>query len=192
MNIRKSIVLISLIFITSIVIGSINITSNSINNNSNLIINSGNRIAVTKNNIGRNRNDSIGKIIIPKIKLEKELYNINSYYNNVDYNIEINNKSNMPNVIGGNLILEAHSGNSYNSFFRNLYKIKNNDEIDIIYNNYIYKYNIDNIYYINKNGKARIKRDFNKSTITLITCTKDDDKKQTIYIGYLKKKECLN
>ena len=190
MNIKRSFLLISTIILFITIFYYNKISNDSIHIFNKSIINSGNKIEVFKTNT--TINNSIGKIIIPKINLEKELYSKESYQNNVNYNIEINKASDMPNVIGGNVILEAHSGDNYNSFFRNLYKIKEGDEVDIIFNNYIYRYLIDNIYYISKNGKAKIKRDFSKSTITLITCTKNDNNKQTIYIGYLKKKECLN
>lgn len=144
--------------------------------------------SISNNNDNRDR---IGYLIIEKIKLKQPLYSLKSNYNNVDYNIEIHKSSDFPNVIGGNLILEGHSGNSYNSFFRNLYLLKEKDEVVIEYNGYLYTYIVDNIYEIDKNGTAIIKRDYNKSTVTLITCTKNKLDKQTIYIGYLEKKECL-
>ena len=48
---------------------------------------------------------------------------------------------------------------------------------------------LNNIYDVNKTGEVEIKRDPNKNTLTLITCTKDSDTKQTVYITYLKNKE---
>ena len=42
-----------------------------------------------------------------------------------------------------------------------------------------------NIYYEKKTGTVRILRDKNKTTLTLITCTKDDEAHQTIYIAEL-------
>ena len=44
---------------------------------------------------------------------------------------------------------------------------------------------INEYYDIEKNGTASIKRDINKKTITLITCSQKDKTKQLIYIGYL-------
>ena len=41
------------------------------------------------------------------------------------------------------------------------------------------------IYYVEKNGLVLIKRDVEKTTLTLITCTKDDDTSQTVYIAEL-------
>ena len=48
-----------------------------------------------------------------------------------------------------------------------------------------YKYSIVNIYIVPKNGKVPIYRNYNKTTLTLITCTKNDDTTQTVYIAEL-------
>ena len=125
---------------------------------------------------------------IPKIKLKKGMYEIDSKFNDVDKNIEINPKSNMPDIEKGNLILEAHSGLSLTSYFNNLEKLTKNDVVNVYYNNVLYKYLIDNSYDIDKTGKAIIKRDYSKNTITLITCKKKENK-QIVYIGYLKEKK---
>ena len=39
-----------------------------------------------------------------------------------------------------------------------------------------------NIYYVEKTGTVQIKRNTKKTTMTLITCTKNNDKLQTVYI----------
>lgn len=124
---------------------------------------------------------------IPKINLKKGLYDINSDLNNVEKGIEINNSSDYPDVINGNLILESHSGTSFVSYFKNLEKLKENDEVFVYYDNIKYVYLIDNYYYIKKTGKAAIKRNLNKNSVTLITCVKNENK-QVVYVGYLYKK----
>ena len=60
-----------------------------------------------------------------------------------------------------------------------------NDDIVIHYNNKKYVYKIDKIYNEKKTGRVRILRNKNNTTLTLITCTKDDNYHQTIYIAYL-------
>lgn len=129
--------------------------------------------------------DYFGVIDIPKIGLYKGFYNKNSSLNNVKFNLYLLPESNNPDVKGGNLIIAGHSGNYNNSYFGNLYKLEINDTIIIHYNNLKYVYKIDNIYNEEKNGTVRIFRNSNKTTLTLITCTKDDDYHQTIYISYL-------
>ncbi len=129
--------------------------------------------------------DYLGVIDIPKIGLYKGFYNKNSSLNNVKFNLYVLPESNNPDIDGGNLIIAGHSGNYNNSYFGNLYKLEINDTIIIHYNNLKYVYKIDNIYNEEKTGTVRIFRNSNKTTLTLITCTKDDDYHQTIYISYL-------
>lgn len=126
----------------------------------------------------------LGIIEIPKINLQKRLYDINSYQNDVNKNIEILDSSDMPNVLGGNLILAAHNGNTSVGYFRNLHKLKLGDEVNISYNDVNYTYEITKIYDVLKTGKVNIKRDKSKTTITLITCLGSD--RQLVVIGYLK------
>ena len=63
------------------------------------------------------------------------------------------------------------------------------DEIFIIYDSMKYIYHIVNIYTVPKNGQVEIKRDSTKTVVTLITCTKNDNTTQTVYIGELIRKE---
>lgn len=128
--------------------------------------------------------DYLGIIEIPKINLQKRLYDINSYQNDVNKNIEILDSSDMPNVLGGNLILAAHNGNTSVGYLRNLHKLKLGDEVNISYNDVNYTYEITKIYDVLKTGKVNIKRDKSKTTITLITCLGSD--RQLVVIGYLK------
>lgn len=72
-------------------------------------------------------------IEIPKMNLKKGLYDINSKYNNVDYNIQIIKESDMPNKENGNLILAGHNGNSNISYFDNLNTLSNGDSVFIFY-----------------------------------------------------------
>lgn len=131
----------------------------------------------------------IGYLVIPKISLKRGFMDINSPYNNVDRNILVVNKSTMPDTPNSNLIIAGHSGDGWKAFFMNLYKLNIGDEASIIYKGKKYTYRITNIYNINKNGKVAIYRDYDKKALTLITCTKDVNDKQTVYIAYLEKEE---
>ena len=126
--------------------------------------------------------DYVGKIIIPKISLERGFVSKNSKYNSIDYGIETHKTSTYPNEKRGNLILLSHSGTSYRSFFRNLYKLELGDECFIEYLGVKYKFVITKIYTQPKNGKVVIDRDYSKTGLTLITCTHNDKKSQTVYI----------
>lgn len=122
---------------------------------------------------------------IPSIDLKRGLVDYNSRYNNVKYNIQIIEHSQMPNVENSNLILAGHNGTSGVSFFRNIYKLKEDSLIYIYYDGFKYIYKLNNSYDTSKDGKVEIVRNRYKNTITLITCKRGTKDKQTIFIGYL-------
>lgn len=128
------------------------------------------------------KKEYIGYLEIKKINLKQGLVSKNSYYNNVKYNIQMLQTSDYPDKSLGNVILAAHSGSGYLAFFKNLYKLSLNDEANVYYKNYIYKYKIVNIYNVPKNGKVKVVRDVHKNTLTLITCTYKSKTEQTVYI----------
>ena len=127
----------------------------------------------------------IGYLEIPKIKFRRGFYNITSKLNTVEANIEIIKGSDMPDVTNGNLIIAGHSGTGWKAFFKNLYKLEVGDEAIVTYAGINYKYKITNIYKQKNTGTVSIKRNYDKSTLTLITCTKGDSSTQTIYIAEL-------
>lgn len=126
--------------------------------------------------------DYIGYIKIPKIGLKKGFVSKNSKYNNIEHNVTIAQSSDLPNKEKGNFILMAHSGYGYLAFFENLYQLELGDEAQITYQNKTYTYRLINIYLQDKTGKVAIFRNFQVKTLTLITCTHQDDLHQSIYI----------
>lgn len=133
--------------------------------------------------------DYIGILEIPKIYLKRGFLDENSIYNNVDYNIAVIKGSTLPDAKNNNLILAAHSGYCSVCFFDNLYKLSLNDEAYVYYQGIKYSYKIVKIYEVKKTGSVVIYRDTNKNTLTLITCTRNSDTKQTVYILELYNKE---
>jgi LPXTG-site transpeptidase (sortase) family protein len=131
----------------------------------------------------------IAVLEIPSINLKRGLVDPSSKYNNVNYNIQIIDKSTMPDVVNGNLVLASHNGASYISFFKNLYKLNINDKIYIYYGGYKYEYLLSKIYDTQKDGNIEVYRDNSKTTITLITCKKNTKDTQVVYVGYLESKE---
>lgn len=159
----------------------------SINNNISVSINVD--YIEDSNNDNNNNQDNqnlnynyIGFLEIDKINLKQGFLEIDSPYNQVNYNIEILDISNFPDVINGNFIIAGHSGTSNVAFFKNLYKLNLDDIAKIYYKGKVYKYSIINIYNQVKDGSIDIYREKNKTTLTLITCTKDDKNSQTVYI----------
>ena len=136
-----------------------------------------------------NYEEYLGVIDIPKINLYKGFYGKTSSLNNVKFNLYVLPESSYPDTNKGNLIIAGHSGNYNNSYFANLYQLTTDDEITVHYNNSKYIYKIVKIYNEEKTGSVRIFRNKEKTTLTLITCTKDDDYHQTIYIAELTKVE---
>lgn len=124
----------------------------------------------------------VGVLEIPKIGLKRGFYWVDYRYNNIQYNVAVVKGSDSPDVVNGNLILMAHSGNAYISYFRYLYKLGLGDMAYVTYNGKQYQYSIVNIYEVPKVGQAKIVRNFDKTTMTFITCTHNSDYSQTIYI----------
>ena len=163
----------------------------NINENNNTTINNVNteNLTVTTENTEKaEENDKkanysyIGELSIPKIKLRRGFVSKESRYNNIQYNVTIANEADYPDVPMGNFILMAHSGNAYISFFDKLYRLEIGDEASVSYNANTYNYRLTNIYNQAKTGTVAIYRNPTKKTLTLITCTHNDDYNQTIYI----------
>ena len=134
-------------------------------------------------------NEYIGYLSIPKINLTKGFLDKRSTENDVEKNILVVEGSTYPDTKRGNLILAGHSGTGWKAFFNDLYKLTTNDPVYVSYKNKKYTYNIVNIYKQPKIGKVAIYRNYDKTTLTLITCTNNDDYTQTIYIAELVKVE---
>lgn len=145
-----------------------------------------------KKTVTVNKKEYIGYLEIKKINLKQGLVSKNSYYNDVNRNIQIIKSSNYPDEENGNVILAAHSGTSSISYFKNLYKLEINDEAKIYYKDKIYTYKVNNIYNVAKTGTVIIKRDIYKKTLTLITCTKGSKTEQTVYVLNLINEESDN
>ena len=138
---------------------------------------------------GEITNDYIGYLNIPKINLTKGFLDNRSSENDVEKNILVVEGSNYPDVDKGNFILAGHSGTGCKAFFNDLYKLSAGDTAKITYKDKTYTYQITNIYKQPKTGKLAIYRNYDKTTLTLITCTNNDSTTQTIYIAELINKE---
>lgn len=124
----------------------------------------------------------LGVLEIPKIGLKRGFYNIDSRYNDIQYNVAMVKGSTLPDVKNGNLILMAHSGWAAISYFEYLYNLRLGDKAYVTYKGNKYTYKLVNVYDVVKNGKVKIVRSYDKTTLTLITCTRNNDKAQTVYI----------
>ena len=122
---------------------------------------------------------------IPKIGLKRGFYDVGSKYNNIQYNVTMLQGSTLPDVVNGNLILIAHSGDAYISYFAYLYRLNIGDIIYITYAGRRYEYQIVDVYEVEKNGVVSIRRNKERTTLTMVTCTRNNDYTQTVYISEL-------
>lgn len=134
-------------------------------------------------------NDYIGYLSIPKINLNKGFVDKRSTENDVEKNIMVIEGSTYPNVERGNFILAGHSGTGWKAFFNELYRLNIGDEVYVTYKGKKYTYKFTNIYKQQKTGKIAIYRNYDKTALTLVTCTNNDETTQTIYIAELEKVE---
>lgn len=138
---------------------------------------------------GEITNEYIGYLTIPKIHFMKGFLDNRSEDNDVEKNIMVVEGSNYPDVEKGNFIIAGHSGTGWKAFFNDLYQLEKEDLIYIDYKGVHYTYQIQNIYTQPKVGTLAIYRNYNQTTLTLITCTNYDSTTQTIYIAELIQKE---
>lgn len=140
----------------------------------------------SKNDITNEVNETyIGYLSIPKINLKKGFFREDSKENDVEKNIYIVKGSSYPDVEKGNFIIAAHSGTGWKAFFNDLYKLVIGDKVVVTYNEKEYTYIIKKIYEQEKTGTIAIYRNYNETTLTLVTCTNNDSKTQTVYIAEL-------
>ncbi|MBO5120252.1 MAG: sortase [Bacilli bacterium] len=135
--------------------------------------------------LGEVTNDYIGYLTIPKLNLTKGFLDMRSEYNNIEQNITVIKGSSYPDKEKGNFIIAAHSGSGWKAFFNDLYKLSTGDIAEVSYKGKKYTYKIVNIYKQDKTGTIAIYRNYDKTTLTLVTCTNFDSKTQTVYIAEL-------
>ncbi len=156
------------------------------NQNQEIIVSDGEQeVEEEEENLGEVTNNYIGYLSIPKINLKKGFLDKRSPDNDVEKNILVVEGSSYPTKEKGNLILAGHSGTGWKAFFNDLYKLNKGDKAIVTYKGKTYTYKITNIYTQPKVGKIAIYRNYDKTTLTLITCTNHDSTTQTIYIAEL-------
>ena len=131
------------------------------------------------NKININNEKPIGKIIINKIKINNNLYDINSKKNNIEENVTILKDSILPPSKNSIIFIAAHSGNGKKAYFKNLNKLKEKDNIIITYKNKNYNYIVNEIWESKKNGYINIQKEETNQLI-LTTCSPNHKEKQLI------------
>ncbi len=126
-------------------------------------------------------------IEIPSISLKTGVVMSNSSYTTMNRNVSIYPSSDMPNIENGNFILFAHNGTSRVSYFRNINKLKNGNDIYIYYNNEQYTYKVIKQYDVAMTDSTPLNKMKDNTIITLITCKSGNNKYRTIIVGELVK-----
>ena len=127
----------------------------------------------------------IAVLDIPKINLKRGLFPINDKNNNVDKNVEILQNSDMPNVTNGTLALAGHSCNSRIDYFHKLYKLKENDQVYIYYQNEKYIYQVSKIERQDKDGTISFTKTKDTTELILTTCDQQNKGKQIVVVAKL-------
>lgn len=127
----------------------------------------------------------IAVLEIPKINLKRGLFPINDKNNNVDKNVEILQNSDMPNVTNGTLALAGHSGNSRIAYFHKLYKLKENDQVYIYYQNIKYIYQVSKIERQDKDDTISFTKTKDTTELILTTCDQQNKGKQIVVVAKL-------
>lgn len=118
-------------------------------------------------------------IEIPSIGLKRGIVDLDNKYNDVKYNIELIRNSE------DSVVLAAHNGNYYNSYFGDLKSMELSDHIKYYNNNKIFDYIFSERYVVMKDGGVSIYCPNDKKCIHLITCLEGNDNAQIVYVGYL-------
>lgn len=134
-----------------------------------------------------NYSSYLAVIEIPSISLKTGIVNSNSNYTTMNRNVSIYPDSDMPDIKNGNFILFAHNGTSRVSYFRNIYKLKKGNKINIYYNNMQYTYKVIRNYEVTMTNSTPLNKMKNNTIITLITCKNGNNKYRTIIVGELVK-----
>ena len=118
------------------------------------------------NNSATKKQEVIGILKISSINLKAPIENGEENLNYV-----VAKYKNSPNFgENGNTILAAHN-NMKGSIFRNLYKVKIGDTVEVQKDNELFKYKITQREIVEPNDPNLLTQDLSKKEITLITCT---------------------
>lgn len=152
--------------------------------NSNLVSINNNLASITPKEL------PIARIVIPKIRIDNSIYNINSKENTVERNVMILEGSILPLSNGKESIifLAAHSGSGNIAYFNDLDKLNINDILIFQYKGYNYYYTVNDKYEIDKDGDIELNKT-NSNQLVLTTCSTTNKKKQLIINSNLTKKE---
>jgi LPXTG-site transpeptidase (sortase) family protein len=89
-----------------------------------------------------------------------------------------------PNIENSNTIIGAHSGYGPNAIFNNISSLDIGDDIEIIYEEKIYKYKVEKNYEVDERDTYVLDSN-NYSMLTLLSCKMSDPSKRIVVIARL-------
>ena len=113
------------------------------------------------------QNSYLLKLVIPKISFEKEIYEIASELNNVDYNVEILKTSEIDKNV---YFFASHSGRGDNCYFNRVKELYVGDNIYVNIGSNLLVYEVVSIYNIVKSGYMEVDNNL-ENVLFLITCS---------------------
>ena len=114
------------------------------------------------------KDNSLFVLYIPRINLQQFVYTIDSSLNDVDYNVEILENSDLDNNL---FFLASHSGGGRASYFDNLVYLEKGDIIWISGRIKKYVFVVEKSFYIQKNGNFEASYNSEGNTLFLVTCS---------------------
>ena len=118
----------------------------------------------------KEKTNKIGYLQIDSIKIKEPIYEINSKENNIEEHVTILKESILPENDNSIVFIAAHSGTGNIAYFKNLDKLNINDLIILKINNKKYKYVVKEIWEENKNGYINVNKEKEKQVV-LTTCS---------------------
>jgi LPXTG-site transpeptidase (sortase) family protein len=110
-----------------------------------------------------------------------KVYNLDNDLNNVDYNIELLEYSNLENNL---YFIAGHSGGGDNCYFNNIKNLGIGEYVYLVNKDSLLVYRIISKYYIFKSGYMEV-NDNSKKEVYLITCDVNNNNRQLILKGIL-------
>ena len=119
------------------------------------------------------------KLIINKIGLAEKLYALGSNENNVNKHVTILKESIFPDEENSIVFIAAHSGTGRLAYFKDLNKLKEEDEIILKYKDKKYYYKVESVWEEAKNGFIEVTKE-NAKQLILTTCSPTNEELQLI------------
>lgn len=137
------------------------------------------KMMILKEEISYDKEDEIGKLFINKIGVAEKLYTLDSNENNVDKHVTVLKESIFPDEENSIVFIAAHSGTGRLAYFKNLNKLKEEDEIILKYKDKKYYYKVKSVWEESKNGFIKVTKEEGKQLI-LTTCSPTNEDLQLI------------